>query len=74
MDVIDIIKVVRFVAFSPKPFALITEYLPMGNLESYIKANKHLEFVFKLKLLADVAAGMVHLSKQHVRESTLMYG
>lgn len=65
-DRTDMIQVVRFVAFSPRPFALITEYLPMGNLESYVKKNKNLEFAFRLKLLVDVAAGMAHLSKQQV--------
>jgi len=58
-------NVVSFVGLCISPFCIVTEYLPGGTLQDLVTKGP-IDFKLKIKMLSDVAVGMLHLSSQMV--------
>ncbi|PRP73592.1 putative LRR receptor-like serine/threonine-protein kinase [Planoprotostelium fungivorum] len=59
-------NVVQFLGFCPKPLALITEYIPRGNLYRYLRTNPDIPYETKINIIKGVVAGMAHLAEERV--------
>mmetsp|Transcript_19817 Transcript_19817/g.27674 ORF Transcript_19817/g.27674 Transcript_19817/m.27674 type:complete len:892 (-) Transcript_19817:24-2699(-) len=58
-------NVVQFQGVCLQPLCLIYEYLPMGNLYQFVRANE-MDLVFQAKILRGIAAGMLHLHSEKI--------
>ena len=59
-------NVVQLIGFFESPLGIVTEYVPRGSLEGWLRSDKPMTDAQKISILHGTAAGMLYLHSEGI--------